>query len=245
MLRKNFPSKAGVRSKWRALFAVVFLLFAGLVGEVVDASFFGAIAADRETAFDVPAQPLEDAIQAFMEASGVQILYETTLTLGRRSTAIKGQFTAESALHSLLRGTSLQARKTTAGAFTIFSQDNPQTIPTATAGMARRHIDMRKDGEFLGEAQAGIVAALCRSALTRPGRYWMKLRIRIDVSGMITEVAVTKSTGEGGRDAAIANSLLGLTFRTPAPPDLPQPLGIIIVPRNPKETGDCSVADSQ
>lgn len=229
------------RRRFAVLASSLFIVFAEVA---IDVPFTAAWAAGGEKAFDIPAQPLEDAIHAFAEASGSQVLYETALTSGRRSTAIKGYFSTGTALRSLLHGTTLQAKETTPEAFTIFAPENRRTTASLPAtGMPNRRIDMRKHGEFLGAAQTEIVNMLCRSALTRPGGYWMRLRIWIDVSGKLTEATVTESTGDAARDMAIAASLRGLTFLRP-PPDIPQPLGIVIAPQDPAKTGDCSVADA-
>jgi len=60
--------------------------------------------------FDIAAQPLDKALDAFGNASGIQIFYETSVTAGHRSTAVKGTLAPMTALRTLLRETGLTAR---------------------------------------------------------------------------------------------------------------------------------------
>src|SRR5262249_40095830 len=72
--------------------------------------------------FDILAQPLETALDAYGAASGVQVLYRTSLTAGRRSARVRGILMPEAALNALLAGTGLTARYTTDDSFTLVPQ---------------------------------------------------------------------------------------------------------------------------
>ncbi|MEE4451434.1 TonB-dependent receptor [Novosphingobium resinovorum] len=60
--------------------------------------------------FDIPAQPLLDAIVLFNRQSGIQITAEGGLASGRRTAAIKGDLTPAQALGIMLSGTGLRWR---------------------------------------------------------------------------------------------------------------------------------------
>ncbi len=71
-----------------------------------------ASAAERGAAmrFDIPAQSLDGALNAFAEAAGVQLSYPGALSEGLRSPALSGDYTVDQALDQLLEGTGLGYR---------------------------------------------------------------------------------------------------------------------------------------
>lgn len=62
--------------------------------------------------FDIPAQPLNAALEAFARSSGWQVGYPAALAQGKTSTALRGGFTPVDALARLLTGTGLAYRVT-------------------------------------------------------------------------------------------------------------------------------------
>lgn len=68
-----------------------------------------AVAADEiRVEFDIPAQPLVQALRQFAEQTGLQLVYETRLAEGRASAPVHGMAEAREALEDLLSGTRLQ-----------------------------------------------------------------------------------------------------------------------------------------
>ncbi|MDC7789448.1 hypothetical protein PQJ75_16910 [Rhodoplanes sp. TEM] len=55
-----------------------------------------------ELSFDIPAQDLDRALDAFGTVTGVQILYETALVANRRSGAAAGVLDRDAALRRLI-----------------------------------------------------------------------------------------------------------------------------------------------
>jgi hypothetical protein len=49
-----------------------------------------AMAQDQRASFDIPAQPLADALLAYGVATGIEVFYDGALAIGRRSTAVTG-----------------------------------------------------------------------------------------------------------------------------------------------------------
>lgn len=66
-------------------------------------------AADSKSHFDLPAEPLDKALQDFAIQMHYQISYEPSLVAGIRAPAIKGEFTPDDALSMLLKGSKLRA----------------------------------------------------------------------------------------------------------------------------------------
>lgn len=185
--------------------------------------------------FDIPAEPLETALDAFGAISRMHVLYETGLTAGLRSAGIKGSFTADEALRRLLSGTPLAVRYTGPRSYTLVAMppdDAPaKPVETAAAGAPPSRPQRRDFRHFLGGVQAGITDRLCGDPLTRPGHYRVALQFWISASGSLEWPTLLGSSGDRARDAAIAAGLKGLAFSETPPADMPQPVTMIVVPR--------------
>src|SRR5262245_11456416 len=73
--------------------------------------------------FDIPAQPLAQALQAFGQQSGAQVAFAPEAVQGRRSSAVSGNLSPAEALEQLLKGTGLEARSTGSSAFSVRRAD--------------------------------------------------------------------------------------------------------------------------
>ena len=82
-------------------------------------------------AFDIPAQPLQAALEQYSNVTGGSVVYRAALTVGRRSAAVKGIHTPEAALRMLIEGSGLVAEYTATNAVVL------QPEPAAPA-VARR-----------------------------------------------------------------------------------------------------------
>ncbi len=60
--------------------------------------------------FSIPAQPLNEAINSFIETTDWQVGFVTAQTKGVKSKAVQGEYTKEQALKKLLQGTDIQYR---------------------------------------------------------------------------------------------------------------------------------------
>jgi hypothetical protein len=183
--------------------------------------------------FDIPAQPLDAALNAYIGTSGAQVLYETALTVGRRSTQVKGRLAPDAALHTLLIGTGLVERRTDTDAFIVTAALEGQQPGVSPAAVAR-------DSPFIGAVQASVLGALCGNPQTRPGSYRIAIEIWISPSGAVQHSELVGSTGNAMRDAALGNALQGVVVEATPPAGMPQPLVMMIAPRRPNETGDCA-----
>jgi outer membrane receptor for ferric coprogen and ferric-rhodotorulic acid len=102
--------------KGRTTFAKSFLVTTALVSAVTVApTLVAPVAAQGEAVaqvqserrFDIPAQPLADALVAFGQQSGLQVTVDGAVARGLSSTAVSGTMTADQALDGLLSGSGL------------------------------------------------------------------------------------------------------------------------------------------
>jgi hypothetical protein len=178
-------------------------------------------ALNSQISFDIPAQPLDQALDAFGAVSGLQIFYESALTAGRHSSELKGSFDPQGALRILLRGSDLTARVIATGTLSIAK------LADAEINEARRQTEVAYFPYF-GLLQAGVMKVLCSRPETRPGNYHIALQYWIDVRGKIARLRLIGSSGTNERDAAIMDAVQGLTL--PPPGNMPQPVTMAIEP---------------
>lgn len=79
----------------------------------------GPAGAAERFGFDIPAQPLADAIEAFGRVTGLEVGYRSEVAEGVTSPGASGDLTADEALRRLLEGTGLTYRFTSPTAVTI------------------------------------------------------------------------------------------------------------------------------
>jgi hypothetical protein len=184
---------------------------------------------NAELPFDIPAQSLETALESFGERTRLQVLYETALTTGRRSSEVKGAFTRTAALRQLLSGTGLEFTYTGEQAFTL--------VPITIALRATPNI--ADYNRFLGGVQAGVLAALCRNPETRPGTFRLAMQFWIGGAGAIEDPRLLSSTGLDRRDAAVIETLKRVAFGQSPPPDMPQPITMVLSARPTDARNEC------
>nr|WP_269812320.1 TonB-dependent receptor [Pseudomonas monteilii] len=78
---------------------------------------------------DLPAAPLGEAINALAQQSSVQVIFASDLGAGRNAPAVKGRFTPEEALQTLLKDSGLQVQAKDERTFVIVAQGAPASSP--------------------------------------------------------------------------------------------------------------------
>lgn len=117
------PTRATV-SRWlRALVRALAALLA-----ITNLAAAQASAHDAVLPFDIPAQSLPAALDAFAEQAHVQMLYTADSVNNLQSTPVSGQLSAEQALQQLLQGTGLS-----------FRSGGPNTITVVTSPAESSH----------------------------------------------------------------------------------------------------------
>lgn len=179
--------------------------------------------------FDIPSQPVNRALAAYGEASGVQVFYESAFATGRKSQPVFGAFTREAALHRLLEGTHLVVRfiATDTISVSLPPKVDPVLLRAKQVAIA-----------YYGLMQADILRALCRNTATKPGNYRLAMQYWIGASGKIAELRVIRPSGDRERDLAVARGMREITFPPPFA-QMPQPVTFAIEPESGHDAVSC------
>lgn len=203
---------------------------AGIGGGVAIAALV-AVSASAENAatFVIPAQPLDQALAAFSVSTGLQMLYDSSLAEGRRSSSVSGRMQPREALALMLVGTGLTARFTSGGAVVIYAGSTSAVTLnpiTATAAAVIGRSGASAEARAYAEAvQRQTVEALRQDARLSGGDYALSVRLWVAEDGAARRVEVLNGSGEAVRDADFMALASKLQFPAP-PPDLPQPMRI-------------------
>lgn len=122
-----------------------------------------------ERPYDLPAQPLGDALRAVGVMSGTNIIADSSLLIGKIAPPLSGRFSAVDAVRILLRGSGLHLRR--AGNSLIIERDNAQTSSSGTAESGAASADIIVTGSQIhGNAPAGAsVLTIDRRDIDRSG----------------------------------------------------------------------------
>jgi hypothetical protein len=180
-----------------------------------------AVAQGRNTVFNIPGEPLADALYAYSSMTGIEILVPEDTIARRRSAAIVGTFSPEEALRALLAGAGLAPRSTGINAFTLV----PMTSVAASSPFV-----MPKYPDYSAALQAAVLGALCSFRETRPGDYRLAARLWVAPTGSVKRVAVLGTTGNTDRDATLSTLLEHVVVGQAPPADLTQPTTVVILP---------------
>jgi TonB family protein len=174
-------------------------------------------------AFDVPAQPLVSALETYGAISGWQVVYDSALVKGRRSTEVKGAFTPEFALRTILTGTGLSPRYMAADGFVLVPDPiiKGADINTAAPSAVTR---------YYGNIQAGLRQIFCADGRARSGGYRVALGLWISSSGAVSHSSLLDSTGDSDLDATLDRAVRNMNIGEPPPPGFAQPVVMVIRP---------------
>jgi hypothetical protein len=188
---------------------------------------------DEPLNFNIPSQPLADALYAYTAVTGVEALAAGALLANQRSTEVRGTLTADEALQTLLAGTGLTPRFVDSGSFTLTPRQTPPTAPAAVEAPS----DVPRYAYYSAMVQSAVKRALCRQADTRPGDYRTAIQLWIAPSGVVARSVLVGTTGDVARDKALSDLFAMLPIGAPPPAGLPQPATLLILPR--ARTSDC------
>ena len=188
---------------------------------------------DAAAPFDIPAQPLAAALDAYSAATGLVAVYNGRLAEGRISNAVRGTFAPEQALHLLLRDSGLVAQYTSAGAFVVVVAPDDPGLMRTPAAIARAALSAQDAVErrYSALLQQSVNEALCGRPLTRPGDYRAALSLWVGADGAVTRVRLLSSTGDVQRDAQIIDGATAVAVGEPPPARMAQPFTMVLLPR--------------
>jgi len=222
---------------FRLLCSVIFLALA----------FFATAIAQNVTKptgplkFDIPEEPMAEALQAYSVLTGTQVMFETNSVAGYRSAPVQGELTAETALQMMLANTDLRVRYTRASAITISLAsapdiDEPPSTVLVPADIALNTLtvsggpqpDRGRMDEYIGAVQSDIQKALKKTARGRMGDYRAEVKLWVDQARTVQRAELARSNGNQDRDTIVVSTLRGLVLSHPAPANTPQPIRFMI-----------------
>jgi hypothetical protein len=183
--------------------------------------------------FDIPAQPLADALVAYGAATGGEVYYDGSWAIGRRSALLKGKFTPEAALATLLRGSGYVPLATSPNIFMLTAA--PDAAP------ASAHVSdglIRQYESYFAALQARIVQALCGTDMGQTSE--IIFSVSVDGAGIVSRAEILDSSGNPARDARISTALRGSSIGRLPPAGLPQPTTMAVFRPLPGEVPGCA-----
>jgi hypothetical protein len=223
----TWSPRASARDWSVSFYQTLLIVFAVVV------SLASAFANDARRNFNIPAQPLAEALYAFSAVTGTEVLVDARSAAGRRSTSVVGVMAPHDALEVLLAGSGLVAEEFGRG--TIALKSIVRSPASGSSGLLGR-----LDRAYFAEIQRAVQQALCADARTSPGSYRVALKLWIGRSGTVLLSKRLDTTGDTTRDAAIDALMQGGLQIGQPPTDLPQPITLLISPRERREANVCS-----
>jgi len=220
-------------SWWLAALAAV-IVIGPLDARLLLASEAARDMSESSVYFDIPAQPLTTALEAFSAASGYQVLMSSHGAPTRHSEAVQGIFPPKAVLEILIAGTGLIVRFTGEKAVVLL----PDPRVPSTRG-ATRSPPGAEEG-YDAALQDAVLGTLCRSAVTRPGSYRAALDLWVAASGQIERAELLSSTGNRDRDSSIVAALRTVSLASP-PHLLARRVTVLLTIRS-SAVDDCAAA---
>lgn len=218
------------RGATRAMFALTAACCVAIAGVTPSVGLVSAAqgteAGDVPHAFDIPAQPLSQALSAFDARAGLSVFFPSDLVAGRMSSPVAGTYHSAAALDLLLAGTGLVARRVAASAF-VLAAVKPD-------GQVRQNV--LKGRAFDALVQRSVQQALCAQAGLAPGSFRLAMVLHIEASGRVSAARLLDTTGQPARDTRILRALEMLEMgRGPVDPGRPY---VVLIRERPAASGD-------
>lgn len=235
-------SSAGLA--WRARGRVLAVALLALTLVQPEAGRAQPAASQAPLRFDIPTEPLEQALNRFAEVSGMDVLYSQAIASGRRSAAVTGALTPPQAMAVLLTGTGLSSRFTSPRSVVVFMPGatdgaSVEYQPRVAGDTASLDLDpMRVTAprligapsrdpfrDYAERAQSDIRHSLDAAQLVIDGRaYEILVSTRIGPDGSLRDVRILRSGQDRLHDSQIVALLTALRLASEPPPNMPQPL---------------------
>jgi hypothetical protein len=239
---------AGTRVSASAAVLAICLVYCALAIQRAHAEDAGAAGLTSASTlhFDVPAQPLSDALSAYGHIAERLVIAPSRYVNGLMSAALNGDYSPREALQRLLAGTGLQASFANADEAIIIplpqtAQQNEASAPAAVTASAIDGVTAGGDYRtYAAMVQTRLTEALCASPLTRPGSYRLVAQFLLAGTGVVKASRILASTGMPERDAAIERVMAALVLDAAPPASLPEPVTILLRPQGNGVGTDCS-----
>ncbi len=227
------------RSRWACVLTLIFGILSLAASLATADSPVRSPDAAKPVSFDIPAQPLAAALQAFAQVTGQSVFFDGQLAAGLESVAVRGEFAPRDALQRLLSGTRLAARYADETTFTLVEAEAPPQ-PAAAPSAASQAAAARDDGNARIVQQA-LERTLCRWPRAQPGGYRALVQLWVGPAGHVRRTRLLTSTGAPQRDAALESAMNTLVLTPPADGGAAdEPLTILLLPRTEGSTDVCA-----
>lgn len=226
--------RAMASSCTRSLARLAILAALGLACDLPRLARAQTAAPDQRIDFDIAAQPLDTALTLYFQRTGVQLLYDSSITSGRQCSRLKGRYAPREALALLLRGTGLIASYSSDSAAVITTPERSTASPAVPLGrvVVREKIPaVRLNGvdrlAYYGLLEGALRTYLREDPRTAKMTFTVSLALRMSDGGTIAEVTIRQGSGNAARDRLIVDALHGRAAPSP-PGELAQPLLIVL-----------------
>jgi hypothetical protein len=234
---RSFMSNERVYSIFRHVIRLVVLAAACLNFSLGTGWFTTAMAEaatqDKWIAFDIPAQPLADALIAYSAATGIEVYYNGAFAIDRRSAPVVGKFTPRLGLAALLRRAGVVPRATGIDSFILEPASPTTTLPARVPDTL-----IQQYRPYFAAIQTQVIKALCH--LDASETHESIFSFWVAATGVIVRAEPLTSSGDPAHDVTISAALQGLRLDEPPPSGLPQPVTMAIYPPSAGETPGCS-----
>lgn len=178
----------------------------------------------RSEVFDIPAQSLATAIDAFCAATGAEVYYDGTVALGQRSAEVAGDRSRDAALRVLLVGTNLVPLRVRDNAYLLI---NPGDDPARALAAEKSARDARYR-QYFAVVQQSILVNVCRLSdrMMMPER--LVIRLWIDPDGAVRRLEAEDAESRIS-NSDLYTSLRSLRLPEAPPPHMPQPLTVALL----------------
>jgi iron complex outermembrane receptor protein len=184
---------------------------AAVAGALSVAMLAGASSAQERTfKFDIPSEGLSKALRDFGQATHQQLVFTDGVTEGKTSPAVRGDYSAQTALAIILKGSDLTVERTPEGALVLRAPHSPASNAVSSA-VAEVVVTANKRAEPLSKIGEGI------SVVSGTQLEKLSANTLEDYLGFIPGVEFT-SYGRPGQDQisirGIASQALGAAIAT-------------------------------
>lgn len=180
--------------------------------------------------FDIPAQPLGAALDAYSMTTGLDVFYNAAIAERRHSNAAHGTFTPLRAIQIMLGGSGYVARITAPRSLTIV----PESAEERSAPRPGR-ADARFESYF-SLVQQQIDRILCNLPDETASRAEVLLRMWLKPSGEVSRADVLADANSAS--PPLTSIISQVRFVAP-PADMPQPVTLVIFPPASKADRQC------
>lgn len=189
----------------------------------------------KSVMLDIPSQALDVALKAFGVATQVALFYETGVVSGRRSFPVHGEYPVDAALRVMLKGTGLSSTSFDRGTITILAP----ALHAVASDVKRAKAGLAEFSLYLALVQQGLDRAFCRAPVAASDPDDFLARVWISPTGDVQRAELLPGTGIEARDRVYIAALTGLLIGAPPPAAMPQPVNLMIMPKQSQGSSAC------